>query len=118
MSQVKTNLEESQLNEVYLWVDSFELSRPKKKISRDFADGILMAEILHLMFPKLVDMHNYYQAHNLEGKLVNWRMLQKRVFVKLGLMLKEDLIMSICNCVPDAIEYLLWETKSAAEAYK
>lgn len=118
MSKIKTKLTDAQLNEVYLWVDSFDLSRPKKNISRDFADGVLMAEILHLMFPKLVDMHNYYQAHNLEGKLVNWNMLQKRVFVKLGLSLKEDLVQSVSNCVPSAIEYLLWETKLAAENFR
>jgi hypothetical protein len=118
MSKVKTKLSDAQLNEVYLWVDSFELSRPKKNIARDFADGVLMAEILHILFPKLVDMHNYFQSHNLDGKLVNWRMLQKRVFVKLGLALKEDLIKSVCNCIPTAIEYLLWETKKAAETFK
>jgi hypothetical protein len=118
MTKVKTKLTDSQLNEVYLWVDSFELSRPKKNISRDFSDGVLMAEILHILFPKLVDMHNYFQAHNLEGKLVNWRMLQKRVFVKLGLSLKEDLIKSVGGGVPSAIEYLLWETKKAAEVFK
>jgi hypothetical protein len=77
-----------------------------------------MAEILNCLFPKLVDMHNYFQAHNLEGKLVNWNMLQKKVFVKLGLSLREDLVKSVCNCVPTAIEYLLWETKQAAESFR
>ena len=118
MSISKTKLTDSQLNEVYLWVDSFELSRPKKNISRDFADGVLMAEILHLLFPKLVDLHNYYQSHNIGGKLINWNLLQKKIFTKLGLSLKEDLIKSVCNCVPSAIEYLLWETKKASEDFK
>ena len=118
MPKTKTQLSDHQLNEVYLWVDSFELSRPKKNISRDFADGVLMAEILHLLFPKLVDLHNYYQAHNLEGKMVNWNLLQKKIFTRLGLSLKDDLVKSVCNCVPTAIEYLLWETKTSAENFK
>ncbi len=32
-------LSSDQLEEIYKWVDSMQLSRPKKNISRDFADG-------------------------------------------------------------------------------
>lgn len=39
-------LSEEELNDVYSWVDSIPLSRPKKNISRDFSDGVLMAEII------------------------------------------------------------------------
>lgn len=34
------------MNEVYCWIDQVDLSRPKKNISRDFCDGVLMAEVL------------------------------------------------------------------------
>lgn len=39
-------LNEDELNEIYSWVDSMPLSRPKKNIARDFSDGVLMAEIV------------------------------------------------------------------------
>jgi len=32
-------LSEEELTEVYNWVDQVPLSRPKKNITRDFADG-------------------------------------------------------------------------------
>jgi hypothetical protein len=34
------------LNEIYNWIDEIPLTRPKKNITRDFADGVLMAEVL------------------------------------------------------------------------
>ena len=38
--------DESELMYIYEWVDSIELSRPKKNIARDFSDGVLLAEII------------------------------------------------------------------------
>ena len=32
-------LDDNILEDLYLWLDSLPLSRPKKKIERDFADG-------------------------------------------------------------------------------
>lgn len=36
----------NELMYIYEWVDSIQLSRPKKNISRDFSDSILLAEII------------------------------------------------------------------------
>ena len=33
------DLTDEELQRVYCWVDSIQLSRPKRNISRDFADG-------------------------------------------------------------------------------
>lgn len=52
-------LTEEELNDIYNWVDTIPLSRPKRHIGRDFSDGVLMAEIVHHFFPKLVELHNY-----------------------------------------------------------
>lgn len=54
-----SSLTDQEINDIYTWVDTFNLSRPKKNIGRDFADGVLMAEIVHHFFPKLVELHNY-----------------------------------------------------------
>lgn len=32
-------LDEDTLQQIYTWIDSVPLSRPKKNISRDFSDG-------------------------------------------------------------------------------
>ena len=65
-------LNEEELNEIYNWVfrwfiaeiDTINLSRPKKHISRDFSDGVLIAEVVKHYLPNLVDLHNYSQAHS------------------------------------------------------
>ena len=35
----RPSLSEMDLNDLYNWVDEIPLSRPKKSIARDFADG-------------------------------------------------------------------------------
>jgi len=47
-------LTEEELNEIYQWVDEIPLSRPKKIITRDFSDGVLMAEIINHYVPKII----------------------------------------------------------------
>lgn len=47
----------AQVEDLYAWVDSVPLSRPKRNIARDFSDGVLMAEILSHFYPKLVPPH-------------------------------------------------------------
>ena len=32
-------LDESLLEDLYIWIDSLPLSRPKRRIERDFSDG-------------------------------------------------------------------------------
>lgn len=68
-------LSEDELTEVYNWVDQIPLSRPKKNITRDFADAVLMAEIVSHYFPKLVELHNYIASTSAQTKLANWSTL-------------------------------------------
>ena len=37
--EIEDALNEAQLEELYAWVDTIPLSRPKKNIARDFSDG-------------------------------------------------------------------------------
>lgn len=62
------HLNEDELNEIYSWVDSIPLSRPKKNIARDFSDGLLLAEIVSQNIPGLVEMHNYSSANSRKQK--------------------------------------------------
>lgn len=54
-------------------LDSIPLSRPKGQIEKDFADGVLTAEIVKHYFPQIVDLRNYAQARNLQERMSNWR---------------------------------------------
>jgi hypothetical protein len=48
------NLEVSDegLEGIYTWVDAVPVSKPKRNIQRDFADGSLLAQIIHYYLPK------------------------------------------------------------------
>ncbi|EGR27238.1 sperm flagellar protein 1, putative [Ichthyophthirius multifiliis] len=100
-------LNEDELNEIYSWIDSISLSRPKKNMARDFADGVLMAEVIANFFPRLVQLHNYSGANSMKQKVYNWETLQQKVFRKLGLQISKQDINNIINCVPESIERVL-----------
>ncbi|XP_053406826.1 sperm flagellar protein 1-like isoform X2 [Mercenaria mercenaria] len=100
-------LDEQELESLYAWVDSIPLSRPKRNISRDFSDGVLVAEIMHHCFPKMVEMHNYCAANSTSSKLANWELLNRKVFAKMNFELAEDVINDLCCCKPGMIEKVL-----------
>lgn len=70
-------LDEDEEQIVYNWVDELQLSRPKRNIHRDFADGVLVAEIINNYFPKYVELHNYSAVSSKTDKYNNWIMLNK-----------------------------------------
>ena len=92
---------------IYEWVDSIELSRPKKNIARDFSDGVLLAEIIKNYFPHMVDLHNYPSCSNSKHKESNWNVLNNKVLKKLHIKLTKAEIDSIIKAEPLAIEKLL-----------
>ena len=98
---------ENEIMKIYEWVDSFQLSREKKNIARDFSDGLLLAEILKKYVPKLVDLHNYPDCSSTKHKLSNWETLNNKVLKKLGLRLTKNEINDVIFCKPNAIEELL-----------
>lgn len=48
------SLTKEELEEIYETVDSIPFSKTKRNIHRDFSDGVMMSELLHYYFPKLV----------------------------------------------------------------
>lgn len=102
---------EQDLKKLYTWIDDIPLTRPKRNFSRDFSDGVLMAEVLHYYFPKLVQMHNYTSANGLRQKKYNWETLNRKVLNRLGVEVTDEEVEDIVNCKPRAIEALLKLTK-------
>lgn len=68
-------LDEDTLQQIYTWIDEIPLSRPKRNITRDFSDGVLVAEIIKHFVPKLIDLHNYAAASSTAQKTENWNLL-------------------------------------------
>ncbi len=101
------NQPDDDLMYIYEWVDGIPLSKPKKNISRDFSDGVLMAEIVKYHIPKLVDLHNYPVTNSSTQKLYNWNTLNAKVFKKVGFTMSKNEIENILQYKPMAIETIL-----------
>ena len=132
---VRVMLDDDELQRIYQWVDEIPLSRPKRSIARDFADGVLVAEIVCHYFPKLIELHNYSNANGYAQKIYNWCVatggraraegagctwpnppsfpvcrrstLNQKVFKKLGFQLQKEEMDGLCNCQTQAVERLL-----------
>eukprot|EP01066_Platyproteum_vivax_P000384 Platyproteum_vivax@DN10428_c0_g1_i1.p4 len=57
------------------WLLTIPLNKRVRKLSRDFSDGVLMAELVHHWFPKLVDLHNYSATNSTKKKAATWSQL-------------------------------------------
>lgn len=68
------------LDDLFRWIDDHEITRQKKNLNRDFSDAVPLAEILKKHYPKLVELHNYVPRNALHQKLVNWEILNKKVY--------------------------------------
>ncbi|CAF3830339.1 unnamed protein product [Rotaria sp. Silwood1] len=104
-------LDETLLEDLYIWIDSLPLSRPKKRIERDFADGLLIAEIIRYYLPDLIEMHNYTPANSLQQKKANWGILNKKVLSNFGLDLPDVIINGLSNGKPGLVEVLLFNLR-------
>ncbi|KAM8774741.1 sperm flagellar protein 1 isoform 1-T1 [Rhynchonycteris naso] len=109
------SVDEEALHQLYLWVDNIPLSRPKRNLSRDFSDGVLVAEVIKFYFPKMVEMHNYVPANSLQQKLSNWRHLNRKVLNKLNFSVPEDVMCKIAQCVPGVVELVLLPLRQRLE---
>lgn len=104
---VPLEISEEELQELYRWIDSVPLSKPKRSIARDFSDGLMMAEVVKHFFPKMVDVHNYIATNSVSKKVHNWKLLNVKVFSKIGLALSDQEIEAVANSVRGAIERIL-----------
>lgn len=98
---------EEEIVKVYEIVDAIPLSRPKKNINRDFADGVLVAEFIKYFVPGIVELHNYPSSNNQKAKRENWNTLNRKVFRKLNFQLSSQDIEALINFTPGYIESVL-----------
>lgn len=105
-----TNLNADELEAMRSWLTSYELPSLKncKKLNREFSDGFVLAELLKVEFPTLVENHNYSRCSSVQSKIDNWNMLQKRVLRKLNIHLKCDEIEKLAKADNGLIEAVLF----------
>jgi arginine utilization protein RocB len=111
-------LDEDEIQAIYEWIDEIPLSRPKRNITRDFADGAMLAEVIKNYHPRLVELHNYPLAHNTQQKTNNWNILNTKVFKRMGFQISRSDVEKIVNSAPQAIEKVLAVVKQRIEDFK
>ena len=117
MAKCAPELDEDEIQLVYNWVDEIPLSRPKKNISRDFSDGVLLAEVINYFVPKIVELHNYNLAHSNKNKQYNWNTLNAKACKKLGYQISDEDIKSIIDCEPFSVERVLRQLQGKIARY-
>jgi hypothetical protein len=111
-------LDEETTKSLLIWIDSIELSRPKKNINRDFADGVLVAEVIAHYFPQRVEVHNYIPSSSRQGKLTNWATLNRKVLSKFGFSVPQEVIENIISAKVNYVEVFLHGLKRVIETEK
>lgn len=100
-------LDQEQLKIIHSWLEKFELPHYHKNFHRNFSDGVLLAQILKRLFPKMVDMHNYPHKNSTALKMENWTTLNRKVLQKLGFGQTNDALYQLAKGMPGAIEQIL-----------
>lgn len=54
-------------------LDRVPLSRNRVQVEKDFADGLLAAEVVRFYFPSVVDMKSLRTAKNLNERQMQWQ---------------------------------------------
>lgn len=112
------DLSNKQLNAIYMWINTIPFSRHRKNIARDFSDGVLIAEILKVYLPQLVDLHNYYNTCSIRQKINNFDTLNRKILRKLNYNISSALINDIVHCKELAVESLLNELQYVISDYR
>jgi len=110
----KYYLEFSTQKALYKWVENNQpYSRaPKKSIMKQFSDGVLCAEFLKKLMPRgSVELNFYHPASAMQPKIRNWKMLNNKVFIKLGFQLPDDLIDGLVKAKDGYLAYVLHKVR-------
>lgn len=110
-------MDDDEIQEVYKWIDGIHLSRPKRNITRDFSDGVLVAEVVKSFLPRLVEVHNYQPASSLKQKMENWKTLNHKVFKKLRLNIPENVMQGVVQMKQGVIEVVLNSLRLKIQEY-
>lgn len=71
-----------------------------------------MAELLKRYYPKHVDVHNYVAGNSIAKKIDNWYTLNRKVFSKINMKLRKELINQLASSQPGVIEKVLADLRA------
>ncbi|ORY46476.1 hypothetical protein BCR33DRAFT_715549 [Rhizoclosmatium globosum] len=85
--------------ETYKWLQSLDLKVKNPK--RDFANGVIIAEIFSRYFPNQLNIDLFYSGSGMEQKQNNWLQLQK-FFKKNDINIPPEAVNAVMTCQPNA----------------
>ena len=94
-------------NELINWLLEHQVN--VEKIHRECSDGVVVANVLKAIYPKLVESHNYQPRSSLKLKIVNWETLNFKVLSKIGLPQKKSLLEEYAKGNVPALEQLFFD---------
>lgn len=68
----------------------------------------MLAKLIKLYLPNLVELHNYVSAVGATKKIENWNTMNKKIMKKLDIKLSEKEISDLAQAKPGVIESLLF----------
>eukprot|EP00036_Acanthoecidae_sp_10tr_P020653 CAMPEP_0206302834 /NCGR_PEP_ID=MMETSP0106_2-20121207/8925_1 /ASSEMBLY_ACC=CAM_ASM_000206 /TAXON_ID=81532 /ORGANISM="Acanthoeca-like sp., Strain 10tr" /LENGTH=287 /DNA_ID=CAMNT_0053733609 /DNA_START=253 /DNA_END=1117 /DNA_ORIENTATION=+ len=117
-ADVRQFLHEDELASLYGWLDEIPLSRPKRNITRDFADGVMAAEVIAHFLPRNIETHNYQPCAGRKQKRGNWDTLNKKVLRRvLNFLIPDNVIDAIIAMRPGVVEVVLVHMRKNIEAH-
>mmetsp|Transcript_8957 Transcript_8957/g.13466 ORF Transcript_8957/g.13466 Transcript_8957/m.13466 type:complete len:541 (+) Transcript_8957:105-1727(+) len=76
------------------WLEELGLEKRKvnftKNVPAACADGVLVADIIHAMYPKMIQIHSYSETNSIQSRKENWRLLSRKVLKHLRCEVTED----------------------------
>lgn len=103
--------------DILAWLDTIPLSRPVQNLESDFADGILIAEIIAYFFPEYVELDMFHIARNMSQRTKNWRLLNSEVLPKISLHAPGTVVHDITNGDQRAVELFLLHLREKLEEH-
>jgi len=88
-----------------------------RNLDTDFADGILVAEIVAYFFPEYVDFDMFHVARNMSQRTNNWRLLNSDILTKLSLDAPGTVVHDITNENNRAAELFLLHLREKLEEH-
>ncbi|CAF0985893.1 unnamed protein product [Adineta ricciae] len=119
MNKQKNSLNHSLISsyDTLLWLDTIPLSRSIQNLEADFADGLLVAEIIAYFYPEYVDFGIFHIARNMSERVKNWRLLNSKVLPKIDFHTPGTIVHDIINEDHRTIELFLARLREKLEEH-
>ncbi|CAF0724393.1 unnamed protein product [Brachionus calyciflorus] len=105
-------VEQVQLASLFEWLDRLPLSKVRTNVEKDFADGLLTAEVVKLYFPEMVDIREFREVHDVKERQAQWNFLNSKVLKIIGLNIPKHVITQLSIAKTGVAPILLYNLRA------